>query len=105
MDSKNNLSGSEQNVNVNFEREVLLEKLRKEIGQSLNGYRNTLRYLASDVPISAMCLPKKIERILLSAGFLRVYDLINSDFAKIEGLDNCNIRELTARFDEFFSML
>jgi len=84
--------------------EMQLKKFKQELLKSYSDYTKTLQYMVSDVPISMLNLPKSIENILLSNGFLRVYDLINVDFTKIKGLGDTRIRHLTASLDQFFSM-
>lgn len=85
--------------------ELHLEKVRKEVLQKFEDYRNTLKFLAADAPIEVLCLPKPIESALLANGCLRIYDVFNMDFTKIKGLGVTRIRHLTASLDQFFAML
>lgn len=93
-----------ESVNNNIEKDMQLLKIKEEVLKKLSEYRTTLMYMASDAPISILCLPKVTENILLSNGFLRVYDLFNRDFVEIKGLGTTRIRDLTSRLDQFFSM-
>ncbi len=93
-----------ENSTNNFSKDMVMHKIREELLKSLNEYRNSLKYMCGDAPIAVLCLPKKIEKILLSADLLRVYDLFDRDFTEIEGLNDAAISELTARLDEFLSM-
>ena len=87
------------------EYEFELTKIRIEVIKKYEEYNMTMKYLAADAPIGILCLPKAIETILVDNGYLRVYDLFNADFTKIKGFGVVRIRDLTARLDEFFSML
>lgn len=89
----------------NFELDLHMQKVREEVLKKFSEYRNTLNYMAADAPIEILCLPPAIEKILLSHGCLRVYDLIDMDFVKIKGLGEIRIRHLTACLDQFLSML
>jgi pyruvate/oxaloacetate carboxyltransferase len=95
----------EENLKQDIEKEELLKKVREEVLKRLGEYRKSISYLACDAPISVLCLPKSIENILTDQGWLRVYDLFDRDFTKIEGLTEVRLRNLTARLDQFFSML
>jgi hypothetical protein len=79
-------------------------KINKKFLESLENYRKLLNVLSGDMPLGCLCLPKKVEKILTDNGFLRIYDLINTDFTKIEGLSEVSIRDLTTRIDQFFAM-
>ena len=72
--------------------------------KNLEHYRLTLAYMGANVPIGVLCLPKVIEKALVSDGCLRVYDLINRDLTKIKGLGDKRLALLTSRLDEFFTM-
>ncbi len=84
-----------------IEKEKLMQQIREKVMQSLLEYNKTISYLSSDAPIASLCLPKKTEKILLNSGYLRVYDLFNCDFTKIEGLNASSIGDLTARLNQF----
>lgn len=79
-------------------------KINKKFLESLENYRKLLKIMGGDMPIECLCLPKKSEKVLISYGFLRIYDLINADFSKVEGLNDVAMRDLTSRMDQFFSM-
>ena len=89
----------------NIEHDMMMAKLREEIVKKFNEYRVTMDYLIADAPISTLCLPKIIETSLFNHGCLRIYDLFNCDFTKIEGLNEIRIRHLTTCLDKFLSML
>jgi len=88
-----------------IENDEKLQKVREEVIKKMAEYRKTLAYLAADAPIGILCLPKPIENLLLTNGCFRVYDLFDRDFTEIKGFGDARIRDLTARLDEFFSML
>ena len=94
-----------ENGKKDIEYEINLEKIRKEVLKKFDEYKLTMKFLAADAPISILCLPKTTENILTSQGFLRVYDLFDTDFVKIKGLGEARIRNLTSCLDQFFSML
>ena len=72
--------------------------------EDLSHYRNTLSYLAANVPIGVLCLPKALENALIADGCLRVYDLINRDLTKIKGVGRNRLDLLASRLDEFFTV-
>lgn len=100
-----NLKEKLDTVNNNFEDQFELEKLRKELRMKFANYQRTMKYLSADAPISVLCLPGIIEKILSDSGFLRIYDLFDLDLIKVKGLGVSRVRQLTTRLDEFFSML
>lgn len=82
-----------------------VENISKEdLKQNLLHYRKTLNYMGANVPIQVLCLPKTLEKSLLRANLLRVYDLISCDFTKIEGVGVRSVDLLTSRLDEFFTV-
>lgn len=76
------------------------EKLQQDLAQ----YRQTMYFLGANVPIAVLCLPRRLENILVEDGCLRVYDLINRDFTKIKGIGKTHLSLLTSRVDEFLSI-
>ena len=90
---------------LNVDKDMQMQKIRDEVLKRFVDYKKTLAHLASDAPISVLCLPKPIENILVRQGLLRINDLFNVDFTKIKGLGSSRIRDLTACLDQFFSML
>jgi hypothetical protein len=86
-------------------KKAIIKKINKKLLESLGNYRHFLNCMSADVPIGCLCLNPVIENILRENGFLRVYDLFNTDLTKIKGLGKRRIRELTSRLDEFVSML
>ena len=77
------------------------KKVNKKLLESLANYKKVTSMMAADIPISALCLDKATEKILLGNGFLRVYDILDVDFAKIKGLGKIRIRNLSSRLHEF----
>lgn len=86
--------------NVNDDFIIDSEKVKLELAR----YRQLMCYMGANVPIEALCLPKSIENILIRAGCVRVYDMINTDLTEIKGLGKTRINFLTARLDEFFTV-
>ncbi len=99
------LDESESKVNLNIDRDETLRKIREELAKSISSYRNILSCMTADAPMAVLGIHKNTEKELLNAGCLRVYDLLNRDFTKIEGLSAPCVRDLTARFNEFIAML
>lgn len=91
-------------VNKNIETEFN-SQLKIEIVKKLGEYRKTMSFMAADAPISILGIPKSVEKVLCNNGLLRVYDLFDCDFTKIESLTDARISDLTTRIDEFLSML
>lgn len=50
-----------------------------DILDSYNKYKSVLRSICLDIPIAAMCLPKKIEKKLIKAELHRVSDLASTE--------------------------
>ncbi len=92
-------------VKINLEHEEQRKKIGKQVTESLEKYNKTMLFMTGDAPISILCLPKQIESALSNHGCLRIYDLFNLDFTKVKGLGVSRVRDLTARLDEFVSML
>lgn len=105
MDDINNVKESFENINNNFEKDLDMAKLKEELRKKFTDYQTTMKFMLADAPIEILCLNPKVERILLDEGFLRIYDLFNIDLVKVKGLGIVRIKELTARLDQFFSML
>lgn len=77
---------------------------KEKLAQDLAFYRTTLQFMGANVPIEVLCLPVKIQNILLKDGRLRVYDLIGRDLGEIKGLGTHGRSLLAARLDEFFAV-
>jgi len=99
---KENLNDEREAVKTQFELDM--QRLRQELAKRFEEYQKTISFMATDAPIGALCLPKKIEKALLEAGISRLYDLIGRDFAEIEGIDEVGISQLATRFYKFLSM-
>ena len=76
----------------------------EDVKKNLAHYRQTLNYMAANVPIQVLCLPKAVEKALLKSNLVRVYDLISCDLTKIEGVGDRRLDLLTSRLDEFFTV-
>ena len=100
MSGKNNLDNTKKG-NI---QEKEMKKIAKNLDKSLKYYRQNIAYLAGDAPISLLCLPKTIEKILLDNGLDRIYCLFDRDLTEITGLGDVRIRDLTARLKQFFAM-
>lgn len=105
MSDIDSLKENLENVNSKFEFDIDMEKLKKELIKKFSDYQQTMKFLTADAPIQVLCLPVRVQKILLDNGFLRVYDIFDVDFTKIKGLTASNIRDLTTCIDQFFSML
>ncbi len=89
--------------NIKLKKSVI-QKINKEVEECTKKYKQTVLFLAGDVPIQTLCLHKTIENALVKGGYLRVYDLINTDLTKIKGLGKIRRQRLAACLDEFFSV-
>lgn len=105
MDDGINVEQTEEKVNIKFENEMVLQKLREQLSKSFSEYRTTMKYMAADAPIEILCLQPTVEKILLNSGCLRIYDVFDLDLAKIEGIGPTRLRHLTTCLDQFFSMM
>ena len=75
---------------------------RDLIKKEFERYEKVMKYLECDVPIQSLCLPKVIEKCLLDAGCLRIFDMIDRDLTKIKGLGKVRRTLLRSRLNEFF---
>lgn len=94
-----------ENVNINLENDLKMQKLREELAKRFKDYKTTMSFMATDAPIAVLCLNPSLETILINEGYLRVYDLLNMDFTKIKGIGIVRSRELAASLEQFFSVL
>lgn len=92
-------------ISINFEKDAEIKKIREEVLKRFSEYKKTMDFMAADAPISILCLPSSMEKILISNGCFRVYDLFDLDFTKIKGFGDVRIRNLTTSLDKFLSML
>jgi hypothetical protein len=81
-----------------------IRKINKKLLESLQNYRKMVAFMGADVPIGVLCLPRTTEKILANQGFLRVYDLLDVDFAEIKGIGDSRSRDITSSLNKFFSM-
>lgn len=105
MDDIKKVKENIDNVNNNLEKDLDMAKLKEELRKKFADYQITMKYMLADAPIEVLCLPSVIEQILLSQGFLRIYDLFDVDLTEIKGLGVVRVKFLTASLDKFFSML
>ncbi len=105
MNITDNVKESLDNINTNFEFDIDMQKLRVEVIKKFDEYRSTMNFLAADAPIEILCFSDIVNKILKENGCLRVYDLFNLDLVEIKGLGEVRIKQITARLDQFFSML
>jgi hypothetical protein len=75
-----------------------------ELKKNVAHYRNTMNCMGADAPIQSLCLPLKIEKILLGEGFLRVYDLMFKDFREVKGIGKVAFDLIASRLQEFGTM-
>jgi len=105
MSDVDNVKESFEDVNIKFDNDMKMQKIREEVLKKFNDYRQTINYMAADAPIGVLCLSPAIQSALVAHGCLRIYDLFDLDFVKVKGLGVRRIGELTASLDKFFSML
>ncbi len=83
---------------------IIIRQINLKLLESLKDYRNLMKTMAADAPIGVLGLSHGVERILIKNDLCRVYDLLNTDLTKIEGLGVMQFRHLASRLDEFLSM-
>lgn len=81
-----------------------IRKINKKLLESLENYKDIVRYMGADLPIGCLCLPQKYEKKLLENGILRVYDLFNRDLAKIKGIGKVGVGHITTSLQQFVPM-
>lgn len=79
----------------------LAKQINKKFTESLQNYRKITSMMSGDLPIGCLCLDKATEKILVSNGFLRVYDIFDVDLTKIKGLGTVRVGNITASLDKF----
>lgn len=94
---------------VKFDDTSLQEEVQKyftskRFNEDLFHYRDLMSMIQTDVPLSALCLPTKLENLLSKQGFRRVNDFRGINLAEIEGLGDTWRHLLCARLDEFFTV-
>jgi hypothetical protein len=77
---------------------------QKRLHEDLAHYRNVMYFLGLNIPIESMCLPARIEKILLDNGFLTIYELTVSDFRKVKGLGKRSVDLIASRLNELVSI-
>ncbi len=76
-------------------------KLAQDLDKSIKNYRQMMRLMSADAPIEVLCLSPQTQAILVRLGFLRVYDIVNRDLAKVKGIGSHRLSEINARLAEF----
>lgn len=71
--------------------------------KDLAHYRKCMTFLEGDAPIQVLCLPKKIENILLKNKLFRVYDLTFKRLVEIKFLGEKSIEIVMSRVHNFVS--
>lgn len=84
--------------------DLLLKKIREQLNEKFINYNKMMTYMFADAPIGVLSLSKSVEKNLANKGIIRVYDLFGLDFAKIEGLSDRDVSDLTTRFNQFLSV-
>lgn len=72
-----------------------------DIDKELNHFRHSMDILQKDMPISVLCLPKRIDIILQKNGLIRVYDLTAERLKKVKGLGRKSIDLILQKLDVF----
>lgn len=78
------------------------KQLKDELVKNVAHYRNVMHYMGLDVPIQVLCLPKRVENILLRGGYLRLYDIIEAP--RIKGIGKDTLAEVRSRIHELFTV-
>ena len=73
------------------------------IDKELIHFRRGMEILQKDMPISVLCLPKKVERLLEKHGLNRVYDITLERLEEIKGLGGKSIDLILQQMDLFSS--
>ena len=94
----------ENQIPINDPEKGFVENKKLDITQNLLHYRKVLEFMGANVPVSVLCLPTKVEKILLKNEIRRVYDLVGLDLTKIEGLGDKYIGLLHSRLDIFIGI-
>lgn len=96
-------------VNVKFDDTSLQQEVQKyfaskRFNEDLFHYRDLMSMIQTDLPLSALCLPKKLENQLSKQGFRRINDFRGINLSEIEGLGDAWRHLLSTRLDEFFTV-
>ncbi len=91
---------------LNSEKILKEQAIREELIKNAAHYRNSLNFMATNLPIAAMCLPPTIEAVLLREGFIRIYDILafaqgGHKLSEIKGIGDARARILESHLDEF----
>lgn len=105
MENLNDVKENLESLTDNLASDLDMKRLKDELLIKYKEYQTTIKLMACDAPIAILCLSPKTEKILLSNGCLRVYDILEMDLTKIVGLTEVAARDLTSRLDQFRSML
>ena len=77
-----------------------VKKIGKEVLKTVKTYANVLKIMACDMPIESLCLPKELNSILIKAGYLRVYDILDINLTEIKGVGVVRANMISARLQE-----
>lgn len=89
---------------LTISKDIELQKIKEEVIKKFAEYEQSVKYMAADAPISILCLQKSVENKLIENNILRVYDLFNMDFTKVEWLNANALRHLTTSLNKFLTM-
>ncbi len=83
---------------------TVVRKINKKLVESLGNYQKMMEYMAADLPVQCLCLPKRYEKALLSNGLLRIFELFDLNLVEIEGIGVVGARDITASLNKFISV-
>lgn len=81
-----------------------IAEMQKKAQEDYEYYKKTLHFMGADVPIGVLCLPDKINNILIKNDVLRVYDLCHYDFRSFKGIGEKAVGLITSRLNDFLSV-
>lgn len=93
----------DENVNDQILKKEM-KVINAQLVESFQSYRKLMSYMATDIPIGILGLPKPIETTLINAGCLRVYDLLDRNLAEIKGIGRKRLGLLTTCLNNFIAM-
>ena len=78
--------------------------MKFDLEKDIQHYRTCLDFLGGNVPIEVLCLPPKIESILIKEGCTRVYDLTFEGLKEIKGIGERRAAIIADRLDAFLGI-
>lgn len=81
------------------------ERISKELVKSFGRYQKVISLMAIDGPVSLLCLPKNIQKILEKNGISRLYEILDMDLTEIKGITDIDRARLTSCLNKFSAML